>query len=64
MKQAHDLREARPADLPEPGQLGVVAYGTVNKGGGITQIKRLPVGVVLRTRQNEFLHQVDGQADQ
>jgi hypothetical protein len=36
----------------------------VNKGGGITQIKRLPVGVVLRTRQNEFLHQVDGQADQ
>jgi FKBP-type peptidyl-prolyl cis-trans isomerase len=25
MKQAHDLRDARPADLAEPGQLGVVA---------------------------------------
>ena len=27
MKQAHDLRDARPADLAEPGQLGVVANG-------------------------------------
>src|SRR6516164_8291481 len=28
MKQAHNLREARPADLAEPSQLGVVANGT------------------------------------
>jgi hypothetical protein len=27
MKQAYDLRDARPADLAEPGQLGVVANG-------------------------------------
>src|SRR6516162_10544805 len=27
MKQAHDLRDACPADLAEPGQLGVVANG-------------------------------------
>ena len=28
MKQAHNLRDARPADLAEPGQLGVVANRT------------------------------------
>jgi hypothetical protein len=31
MKQVHDLRDARPADLPEPGQLGVVANRTATQ---------------------------------